>query len=142
MKSKIIISIVLAVLMLGTLATPALAAKPNKGDLYLWTGGPTGGPVGGTATGQVSLQRTRDNYIKLSLVLKGVTPNERYFIRCPNAARYLNDDYVYSNSQGVVRVKLTSVEPMPYTSIAIVVDEAPYDTDWDFGTYAISVPSN
>jgi len=133
MKSRIVISILLAVLMLATLAAPAFAAKPAKGDLYTWDGGPTG-----TATGSVSLQRTRDNYIKLSLVLKGGTPGERYYIRFPNNAAYFDDSNVYADSKGVVRVRLTSTAPIMSASMAIVVDEAPYDTVWDFGTYALS----
>ena len=139
MKSKIIISILIAVLMLAILATPAFAAKPAKGDLYVWDDGPTG-----TVTGSVSLQRTRDNYIKLSLVLKGATPGERYYVRLPNGAAYWPDtgeNAIYANSRGVVRVRLISTEPIAASSIAIVVDEAtPYDTEWEFGTYAISVP--
>jgi len=134
MKSKIIISILLAVLMLGILAIPAFAAKPAKGDLYVWDGG----VVPGTETGSVSLQRTRDNYIKLSLVLKGGTPGKRYYIRFPNNAAYWDDSNVYADSRGVIRVKLTSTEPIMTASMAIVVDEAPYDTVWDFGTYALS----
>jgi hypothetical protein len=137
MKSKIIISILIAVLMLGILATPAFAAKPVKGDLYVWDGG----VVPGTETGSVSLQRTRDNYIKVSLILKDATPGQQYYVRLPNGAAYwpdTGDDAIYANSRGVVRVKLTSIEPIMSASIAIVVEEAPYDTEWDFGTYALS----
>jgi hypothetical protein len=140
MKSKIVVSILLAVLMLGILATPAFTGKPGKGDLYLWDGGIGGGVVLGTETGSVSLQRTRDNYIKLSLVLKGATPDQQYYVRAANGAALWPDGNVYANSRGVVRVKLTSSAPIMSTSIAIVVEEYPYDTDWDFGTYAISVP--
>jgi hypothetical protein len=135
-KSKIIISILLAVLVLGILATPAFAGKPAKGGLYVWDDGPTG-----TETGSVSLQRTRDNYIKLSLVLKGATAGERYYVRLPNGAAYwpdTGDDAIYANSRGVVRVRLTSIEPITSASIAIVVKQAPYSTEWDFGTYALS----
>ena len=137
MKSKILVSLLLALVMLVTLATPALAGKPAKGGLYAWDFGPIG-----TETGSVSLQRTHDNYIKLSLVLKGGTPGQQYFVRLANGAAYWDDSNVYANSRGVVRVKLTSIEPMGFTTMAIVVDEGPYDTVWDFGTYAISVPLN
>ena len=140
MKSRIIISMLLAAAMLGTLAIPAFAAKPEKGGLYEWDFGPIG-----TETGKVSLQRTRDNYIKLSLVLEGATPGGQYYVRLSNGAAYwpdTGDNAIYANSRGVVRVKLISIEPMGFTTTAIVVDEAPYDTTWDFGTYAISVPLN
>ena len=142
MKSKIIISMLLAVLMLGILAIPAFAAKPGKGDLFEYDGG----VIPGTETGSVSLQRTHDGLIKLSLVLKGATPGERYYIRLPNGAAYWPDtgeDAIYANSRGVVRVRLISTGPIAASSIAIRVDEGPdYDTTWEFGTYAISVPSN
>ena len=143
MKLKTLIAVSLALLMVVILATPALAAKPAKGDLFESDG--TNHVIPGTETGSVSLQRTRDNYIKLSLVLKGATPGERYYVRLPNNAAYWPDtgeDAIYANSRGVVRVKLTSTEPIMSASMAIVVDEAPYDTDWDFQTYAIGVPPN
>ena len=135
MKSKVLVSLLLALAMLATLATPALAGKPAKGDLYVWDDGPTG-----TVVGSVSLQRTHDNLHKLSLVLKGATPDAHYYIRFPNNAAYWDDSDVYANSQGVVRVKLTSTQEIMAASVSIVVDEAPWDIEWDFGTYAISVP--
>ena len=144
MKSKIIISILLAVLMLGTLATPAFAGKPAKGDLLEWTGGVSGEPVTGTETGKVSLQRTRDNHIKLSLVLRDATPDARYYIRLNNSAAYWDDVVtpIYANSRGVLRVRLTSKDPMNFTTMSIVVKEDPLTTDWDFGTYPMVVPLN
>ena len=91
----------------------------------------------------MSLQRTHDNYVKLSLVLDGGTPGQQYYVRAANGAAFWPDDNVYANSRGVVRVKLTSTDPIEYTStFGIRVDEAPYDGVWEFGTYAISVPSN
>ena len=142
MKSKILISLLIASVMLFTLTVPALAGKPGKGDLFEYDSG----IIPGTETGKVSLQRTHDGLVKLSLVLKGATPGERYYIRLPNGAAYWPDtgeNAIYANSRGVVRVRLISTEPIAASSIAIVVDEAtPYDTEWEFGTYAISVPLN
>ncbi|MFC1927711.1 hypothetical protein ACFLW7_03955 [Chloroflexota bacterium] len=141
MKSKVFVSLLIASVMLVTLATPALAGRPAKGDLFEWDGG----VVSGTETGSVSLQRTRDNYIKLSLVLKGATPGERYYIRFPNNAAYWPDtgeSAIYANSRGVVRVRLTSTQTISAISMAIVVDEGANDQVWEFGTYALQVPSN
>jgi len=137
MKSKITVSILLAVLMLATLATPALAGKPAGGGLYAWDMGPVGPEIG-----SVSLQRTHDNHIKVSLVFKGATPDQQYYVRASNGAALWDDSSVYANSRGVLRVKLTSTNPTMLTTFSIVVEEYPYDTTWDFGTYAIEVPLN
>jgi hypothetical protein len=137
MKSRIFVSLLLALVMLVTLATPALAGKPAKGGLYAWDFGPVGPEIG-----SVSLQRTHDNHIKVSLVFKGATPSQQYYVRLSNGGAWWDDSNVYANSRGVLRVKLTSTAPMGFTTMSIVVDEAPYDTTWDFGTYAIEVPLN
>lgn len=146
MKSKIFVSILLAVVMLCTLATPAFAGKPQRGDLLEWTGGTSGGPIADTETGRVSLQRTRDDYIKISLVLEGAIPGEKYWIRAPDGTPIWPDSgnyQVYANQNGVLRVRLTSWVPQTGTSFQIVVKEGPtYNTDWDFGTNVIIVPSN
>jgi hypothetical protein len=139
MKSKIIISILLAVLMLAALAIPAFAAKPGKGDLFEHDGG----IIPGTETGKVSLQRTHDGLVKLSLVITGATPGEQYFVRLGNGAAYwpdTGDNAIYANSRGVVRVRRISTQPIASSTIAIRVDEGPdYDTTWEFGTYGITV---
>ena len=73
MKSKIIISLILAVLMLATLATPASAAKPITVELRGWSGGPTG-----LVVGKVSLQVTHDNCLRTTVVLVEGEPGVRY----------------------------------------------------------------
>jgi hypothetical protein len=82
MKSRITISILLAVLMLGTLATPALAGAPVKGSFGLTD--PTNHP----GEGKLSLQITRDNYLKVTAVVKGAKPGNQY------------DVYVYVSGYG------------------------------------------
>jgi len=72
MKHKMLISILLALVMLVTLATPALAGKPFKA--YMFKGTETQGTV------QCGLQTTHDNYIKLTFVAKGVTGNRTYHV--------------------------------------------------------------
>jgi len=97
MKSRLLISLLLVLVMHVTLTTPAFAAKQAKGDSYVWGGG----IIPGTETSSVSLQGTRDNYIKLSLVLKGATPGQQYYVRLPNGAAYWPDtgvDAIYANS--------------------------------------------
>jgi len=74
MKSKVIISLILAVLMLVTLATPALAAKPLTVELRGWVAGEPTGPV----VGKVSVQVTHDNSLRTTVVLKEGTPGVTY----------------------------------------------------------------
>ena len=63
MKSKILISLLLAVLMLGTLASPALAGAPEKGDLQRISEPLPGG-------GKYSFQATHSNDLKVTVVIK------------------------------------------------------------------------
>jgi len=72
MKSKLLISVLLALVMLVTLTAPALAGKPFKA--YMFKGTETQGTV------QCALQTTHDNYIKLAFVAKGVTGNRTYHV--------------------------------------------------------------
>ena len=134
MKSKILVPLFLALVLILTLATPVMAAKPGKGDLYLLNDG-----VKTAIAGKVSLQRTHDGFIKLSLFIEDATPGQQYYVRLGNGAAYWDDSNVYADSRGVVRARLISTEPIASSTIAIFVDEAPYDTEWDYGTYAIYV---
>jgi hypothetical protein len=72
MKSKIFVSLLLAVLLLGILASPALASRPLKGDLA---------PVDGEsldAAGTFSIQYTHDGEIKLTVAIRGAEANATY----------------------------------------------------------------
>jgi len=71
MKSKLLISLLLAVVMLVTLATPALAAKPEKGHLMRQSGEPSG-------YGKYSFQATHNNDLKFTVVIRDATPNKDY----------------------------------------------------------------
>ena len=65
MKTKIFISLLFALVLLLTLAAPALAAAPIKGDLQV--------VMGENGTGTYSLQVTHDSRVKATVVLHGAT---------------------------------------------------------------------
>jgi len=109
MKSKIIISLILAVLMLVTLATPALAAKPHKVDLFEKSTGGT--PIPDTETGSVSLQLTHDNYVKITVVLKGVTPGQAYQVYCSGGMIWGSDSFT-ANKRGIAKFRGVSTNPV------------------------------
>lgn len=76
MKSKIVISLILATLMLTTVATPVLAGKPIRGeitDIYPSDDHPM-------ETGKVSLQVTHDNHLKVTAVLTGGAYPKSYYV--------------------------------------------------------------
>jgi len=73
MKSKILISLLLALLMVGTLAAPALADPPaGAGKLN-----PEGDESG---KGVYVLQTTPDDELRIIVVLNGAEPNQTYTI--------------------------------------------------------------
>ena len=73
MKSKILISLLLALLMVGTLAAPALADPPaGAGKLN-----PEGDESG---KGVYVLQTTPDDELRVIVVLNGAKPNQTYQI--------------------------------------------------------------
>ena len=74
MRLKTLIALLLSLVMLFTLAAPALAAKPIKTELYQWvSGGPTG-PI----SGEVSFQTTHDNHLKITVVVEGAQAGTTY----------------------------------------------------------------
>jgi hypothetical protein len=77
MKSKVIISLTIALLMLVTLATPALADRAS-GSLT-----PQGGEPG---IGKYSIRTTHDNYLKVTVSLRGAMPDATYKVHVYSAA--------------------------------------------------------
>ena len=69
MKSKLVISLLLAVLMLGTLVTPVLA---DRAAGYLTNQASEPG------IGKYSIRTTHDNYLKVTVSLRGAMPNTTY----------------------------------------------------------------
>ena len=69
MKSKIFISLLVALVMLFTLTAPALAGKPSRGDLM--RNPDQEGPWEPGMKYQYAAQVTHDNYVKVTIVLKG-----------------------------------------------------------------------
>jgi hypothetical protein len=75
MKSKIVISILLAVLMLGTLATPVLAGRPYKVTLEAYSPEPVD-----TVIAKCALQVAHDNDVTVTISLRGATPDCEYWV--------------------------------------------------------------
>ncbi|MFC2069133.1 hypothetical protein ACFLTP_09050 [Chloroflexota bacterium] len=73
MKSKTLISLSLALVMLFTLATPALAGPPHR-ETLLAVGEPT------APTQKSAAQATHNNTVKVTIVLKGATENQLYYV--------------------------------------------------------------
>ncbi len=71
MRLKGLIALSLALVMLVTLATPALAGRPAKGVLTIY-------PPETADTNNYSLQATHDNDIKVKVVLRGASPSTQY----------------------------------------------------------------
>ena len=114
---RVALALVLALVMLVTLATPALA-RPLRGDLV-----PLNEPIG---TGKYVLQVTHDNHLKVTVTLSGAETNDEYFVYLYSQT---NPDYppVYSGFLGVLETngrgngRLSWVSPTNFTL-----------GDWDF----------
>ena len=74
MKSKITISILLAVVMLFTLTVPALAGRPAKLEVEVYNSVPV------EVVGKCSVQATHDNELKITVSLSGAAPGE-YWVK-------------------------------------------------------------
>jgi hypothetical protein len=84
MKSKLFISLLLSLVMLFALAAPALAGKPSRGDLMRSLN--QEGPWEPGMKYQYAVQVTHNNYVKVTIVLKGQTENNDYCV-------WVYDDY-------------------------------------------------
>lgn len=73
MKFKTLIAVPLALLMVFTLATPALAGAPEKETLD-----PLDADNHPISKGKVSVQVTHDNYVKVTVVLVGANVGTTY----------------------------------------------------------------
>lgn len=72
MKSKILVSLLLALAMLFSIAAPALAGGPSKGGMARYSDNEPSG------WGKYALQATRDNDLKITVVIRGATPDKTY----------------------------------------------------------------
>jgi len=101
MKSRMLVSLLLALVMLAALATPALAGKPEKGFFHREIGEPSG-------WGKYSLQVTRLNQIKVTVVLKDATPLKQYRLILnygvtPSLGNGKALDYITADDNGNIR---------------------------------------
>jgi len=93
MKHKVLLSLLLAVVMLFTLAAPALA-KPIKGTL-------TNFLAPAEATGKYSHRVTRDNYFKVTVAIVGGLPNTEHTVSVYSSGLSNPDGIVYQEVVGV-----------------------------------------
>lgn len=121
MKSKVIVSLLLAVLMLGALVTPVLAdrAAGDFGDGY-------GGEPG---TGKYSVRTTHDNRLKVTVSLRGAMPNSTYEVRVhsPSPLSYTAQAGTFmTDSRGNGRFSRFAVTDYPTDLTARVFDAGTY----------------
>jgi hypothetical protein len=99
MKSKVLISLLLALVMLFTLATPALAGKPVKDDRFEEEYGTVPDPYSQV---KVTMQATHDNHLKVTIVLKGAQPGSTYEVQVTGGG-VLDNPTFEINDRGVGR---------------------------------------
>jgi len=118
MKKSLVIAVVLSLVMLVTLATPALAAKPIKGALEVGIGQPDG------ASGSYSLQVNRDGSIKVTVVLQDAWPNQEYLPVLLIMDPYTIEpgSWTTTSSRGSLRVSFTTnpISSGTYTAYVLV----------------------
>ena len=116
MKSKLFISLLIAVVMLVTLTTPALAGRPAKANVEVY-GNPT------EVVGKCSAQATHNDELKITVSLSGVEPGTYYIkwlsgsINNPSPASLGGATEPASftvNERGRGRFSFIAVESNPY----------------------------
>lgn len=105
MKSKILISLLLALVMLVTLAAPALAGRPQTLDILEWSGSNT---IPGTETGTAKYQVTHDNQLKITVVVTGLTPGDQYQVYDSPDSFIWGSDPITVNRRGILKFRATS----------------------------------
>jgi hypothetical protein len=124
MKSKILISLLIASVMLVTLATPALAGKPQKCDILEWSGS---NYIAGTETGFAKYQVTHDNQLKITIVVEGLTPGETYQVYDSPDGFIWGTDFITVNDRGILKFRGTSTAGFTaYTSHRVFIRDASY----------------
>ncbi len=114
MKSKVLVSLLLALIMLFTLAAPALAGKPEKVDEWTYWSG-SGWYATSNITGYAKLQVTHDNQLKLTVVVAGLTEGDQYvFSDGSFGFIWGSDEPATVNKRGVL--KFTDVTTGGFTS--------------------------
>ena len=124
MKSKLLISLSLALVMLVTLATPALAGKPQQCDILEWSGS---NYVTGTETGFAKYQVTHDNQLKITIVVEGLTPGDTYQVYDSPDGFIWGTDFITVNKRGILKFRSTSTAGFTaYTSHRVFIRDDSY----------------
>jgi hypothetical protein len=107
MRFKTLIAVTLALVILVTLAAPAFAGKPSKGEFQVY-----GDPL---AQGEekITIQATHDNHLKVTVVLKGATPGNLYTVVASGGGTF-NSPNFRINDRGVGR--WSGITTQTYTS--------------------------
>ncbi|MFC1924409.1 hypothetical protein ACFLT3_00150 [Chloroflexota bacterium] len=127
MKKRLAIAVVLALVMLVTLATPVLAAKPVKSIMADFT-------VADLIVGKCSLQVTHNNELKVTTSLKGADSGDydAYWL----SASYNNPDGISTNGYlGVLTINSRGSGRLS------VIDDASFSTgDWGIRIFIYEGP--
>jgi len=123
MKSKILISLLIASVMLVTLATPALAGKPQKCNILEWSGS---GYIAGTETGFAKYQVTHDNQLKITIVVEGLTPGDTYQVYDSPDGFIWGTDFITVNKRGILKFRGTSTAGFTTTSHRVFIRDDSY----------------
>jgi hypothetical protein len=137
MKSKLFISLLIAVVMLVTLAVPVLAGKPYKEALDAHNPEPEE-----TVIANCALQVTHNNDVKVTISLRGATPDYEYFVKLIDHTGIGSQEYLVgrfeTNTRGDGRfrgeIRQTFNQP-PYTRELQVVVRDEYNNNIRFDYY-------
>lgn len=122
MKCKIFISLLLALVMLVTLATPALAGKPHKVNILEWSASTT---VPGTETGIAKYQVTHDNQLKITIIVEGLTPGDTYQVYDSPDAFIWGLDLITVNRRGILKFRGISTGGFTPGNHRVLIREVP-----------------
>ena len=92
MKKKLALALVISLVMLVTVATPVLAGNAAKGDLVINTSNES------ASKATYTLQVTKNNDLKITLVIRGATANKTYEMTVWYRNSPTNDYVVYSQT--------------------------------------------
>jgi hypothetical protein len=113
MKSKVVIALLIAVVMLGTLAMPALATAPVKGTLlstYPFTG-----------TGTITLKMNHNNHIDVDIDLRGASSGHYYLLLSRPSEEIEVAGYFQTDAKGRIKFATTTVTQFVSGTTEIII---------------------
>ncbi|MFC1927710.1 hypothetical protein ACFLW7_03950 [Chloroflexota bacterium] len=108
MKSKVLVSLLIASIMLFTLAAPALA-KPEKMEPV--------SPATQTGTGHGSVRQNKDGHPIISVSIRKAIPNETYSVELQSNLGYWVVGTLTTNSRGAGRFKVVETDIGKYSGV-------------------------